>query len=204
MILEAQNQHELSISPGTPYISDRGPDPIVYARFYVDPDAGENLAESLEGRQCLERYRKCLVVLLCPIPPTDDNFCLVQDPEEQKTFTDEMIAIFHQYKIPYVYIYETDPDKRMHMLNDAVNGNFVIYDTMLQNKMPVCITFVSRIRPVSSSVYVRSFVITTKAIHCQYYQYGVKERDRMVDRYGTSKFVRLEFDNNVPLFQRQM
>ena len=197
LILRAQNQHELNISPGTPYISDRGPDPIVYARVYGDADAGKNLAESSEGRKCLERYRKCLVVLLCPLPPTDDNFRFVQDQEQQKAFTDEMIAIFHQYKIPYVYVNENDHNKRMRMLNDAAN-KFVIYDGLLQNKTPICVAFVTRSNPVSSLVYVRSFVITTKTIQCQYYQYGVKERDRMVDRYGTSKFVHLEFDKNVP------
>ena len=199
LILKAQNQHELSISPGTPYISDRGPDPIVYAHVYGDANAGKNLAESSEGRQCLERYRKCLVVLLCPLPtPTDDKFRFIQDMEQQETFTKEMRSMFHQYKIPYVYIDETDHNKRMRSLNDAANGKFVIHDSMLQNKNPVCITFVTRSNPVSSSVCVRSFVVTTKIIQCQYYQYGIRERDRMVDRYGANKFVRLEFDKNVP------
>ena len=199
LILKAQNQHELSIPSNTPYISDRGPDPIVFAYVYGDLSAAKNLAESSEGKQCLERYRKCLVVLLCPLKtPTDDNFRFIQDMEQQQKFTDGMILIFHHYKIPYVYINETDHKKRMHMLNNAVNGILVIHGSMLQDKTPVCVAFFTKKDPGSTSVYIRSLLITTREIQCQYYQYDMREKDRMVDRYGTSKFVRLEFDKNIP------
>lgn len=83
------------------------------------------------------------------------------------------------------------------MLTDAVKGKFVIHSSMLKDNAPVCIAFITKKNPKSSSVYVRSLLITTREIHCQYYQYGAKDTDRMVDRYGTSKFVRLEFDKNV-------
>ena len=199
LILKAQNQHELSLPLDTPYISDRGPDPIVFAYVYGDLDAAKNLAESPEGKQCLERYRKCLVVLLCPLrTPTDDNFRFIQDMEQQQKFTDKMIFIFHHYKIPYVYINETDHDKRVCMLNDAVNGTLVIHGSILDDETPVCVSFFNKKVPPTTSVYIRSLVITTREIQCQYYQYGTREKDRMVDRYGTSNFVWLEFDKNVP------
>ena len=197
-ILIAQNQHELNIPSDTPYISDRGPDPIVFAYIYGDLNAARNLAESSEGKQCLERYRKCLVVLLCPLKsPTDDNFRFIQDMEQQKKFTDGMIFIFHHYKIPYVYIDELNHEKRMHMLNDAVNGTLVIHSSMLQSKTPVCISFFTKKKPANTLAYIRSLIISTKEINCQYYLYDSREKDRMVNRYGASKFVWLEFDRKV-------
>ena len=199
LILKAQNQHELSIPCHIPYISDRGPDPIVFAYVYGDLKAAEKLAESSEGKQCLERYRKCLVALLCPLlAPTDDNFCFKQDMEQQQKFTDGMIFIFHHYKIPYIFINEIDHNKRMRILNDALHGKLVIHNSMLQGNSPVCIAFCAKKNPANTSVYIRSLLITTKEIQCQYHQYGNRETDRMVHRYGTSKFVRLEFDKNVP------
>ena len=198
LILIAQNQHELNIPSSTPYISDRGPDPIVFAYVYGDLGAAKSLAESPEGKQCLERYRRCLVVLLCPLKaPTDDDFRFIQDMKQQQNFTDGMIFIFHHYKVPYVYINETDHTKRMHMLSDAVNGTLVIHGSMLQDGTPICVSFVTKKHPASTSVYIRCLLITTREIQCQYYRYDNREKDRMVDRYGTSKFVRLEFDKNV-------
>ena len=198
-ILIAQNQHEVNIPCDTPYISDRGPDPIVFAYVYGDLNAAKNLAESSEGKQCLERYKKCLVVLLCPLKsPTDDNFRFIQDMEQQQRFTDGTIFIFHQYKIPYVYIDELNHEKRMRILNDAVNGTLVIHSSMLQDKMPVCISFSTKKKPADILACIRSLIITTNQINCQYCQYDTREKDRMVDRYGASKFVQLEFDKNVP------
>lgn len=86
----------------------------------------------------------------------------------------------------------------MHMLNDAVNCKMVIHDSMLQDNTPVCIAFFTKQSPPSNSVYIRSLLVTSRAIQCQYYQYSIKEKDRMVHRYDGSKFVRLEFDKNVP------
>ena len=199
LILEAQNQHELRIPCNTPYISDRGPDPIVFSYVYGNPDAAKKLAESPEGKQCLERYRKCLVVLLCPLrTPTDDNFRFIQDMEQQEQFTNGMISVFHQYKIPYVYINETDHKTRMDMLKNAVEGKLVIHKSMLDDETPICISYFNKKDPPTTSVYIRSLVITTKEIWCDYNKYGVREKDRMVDRYGISNFIWLEFDKNVP------
>lgn len=75
LILKAQNEHELNIPSNEPYISDRGPDPIVLTYVYVSPNAAKNLAESSEGK--------------------DDNFRFMQDAQQQKKFTDHMIFIFH-------------------------------------------------------------------------------------------------------------
>lgn len=198
LILKAQNQHELKVPPDTPYISDRGPDPIVFAYVYGDLNAADNLAESAEGKQCLERYRKCLVALLCPLrTPTDDNFRFIQDMKQQQKFTEGMIFIFHHYKIPYVFINEVDHEKRMRILKNAVHGKFVMHDSMLQNNSPVSIAFFTAKKVLPSTVYIRSLLITTKGIQCEFYQYSTRERDRMVDRYGTDKFVRLEFDRNI-------
>jgi len=199
-ILEAQNCHEKGIPSDQPYISDRGPDPIVFACVYANEKAAQKLAESNEGRQCIERYKRCLVVMLCPLKATtDDNFRLVQNKEEQKRFDDAMFNIFHKYNIPYVYVNEVDHNKRMHILHRAVyDGTLPIHhDSMLKGVHPLCVTLCAQIRPPQDVVAVRTLEITTNAIEFKYYRYNPKEKDRMVNRYGANNFIRLEFHKRV-------
>ncbi|XP_065888943.1 uncharacterized protein [Dysidea avara] len=199
LILEAQNRHEKGIPSNQSYISDRGPDPIVFTYVYVNREAAQKLAESNEGRQCIERYKKCLVAMLCPLKtPTDDNFRLVQDEEEQQRFVDAMFDIFHKYNIPYIYINEVNHTKRMCILRKAVyDGILPIHHNSMLTAVgvyPICVMFCVQIKPPLPDVLaVRTLEITTSTIECKYYRYDPKEKDRMVNRYGAKNFIRLEF-----------
>jgi len=200
LILNAQNFLEKSIPSDQPYISDRGPDPIVFAYAYADLKAAQKLAESGEGRQCIERYKRCLVVMLCPLrTPTDDKFRLLQDKEEQQRFGEAMFYIFHKYNIPFFYINEIDHKKRMQILHKAVyDGTLPIHDSMIVAEHPICVTLCGQIKaPVQDLVVICTLEITKNAIQCKNYKYNVKEQDRMVNRYGVDKFIRLEFDKAV-------
>ena len=128
LILEEQNRQESALEDQQqPFISDRGPDPIVYVCLKKSPDAANELARTPAAISCLERYRNSLVIVVCPLAtPTDDGFRMVQDREEQEEFTRVLKQLLQEYRVPYVYLDECDREKRVQCLERAVQGGCTV------------------------------------------------------------------------------
>ena len=105
LIFEEQNRRELSLGSDRSFISDRGPDPLAYVCLKKGPEAANSLATTSAASACLDRYRKSLVVVLCPLAtPTDDGFRMVQDGHEQEEFTRVLCEQLQKHRVPYIYI----------------------------------------------------------------------------------------------------
>lgn len=123
LIFEEQNRREISLEH-QPFISDRGPDPLAYVSLKKSSEAADELAKTAAASACLDRYRKSLVLVLCPLATqSDDGFRMVQDREEQCQFTSALCEQLQKHGIPYVYVDETDRRKRVSVLEKAVQGN---------------------------------------------------------------------------------
>jgi nicotinamide riboside kinase len=122
LIFEEQNRREISLG-SNPFISDRGPDPLAYVCLKKSAEAADELAKTPAASECLERYQKSLVLVLCPLAtPSDDGFRMVQDREEQKQFTRVLCEQLQKHGIPYIYVDETDRRKRIAVVERAVQG----------------------------------------------------------------------------------
>ena len=135
LIFEEQNRREISLE-NQPFISDRGPDPLAYVSLKKSPEAADELAKTAAASACLDRYRKSLVLVLCPLATqSDDGFRMVQDREEQCQFTRVLCEQLQKHRIPYVYVDETDRRKRLSVLERAVQGKLASEDAVLK---PFC------------------------------------------------------------------
>ena len=122
LIFDEQNRRETS-SESKPFISDRGPDPLAYVCLKKSPEAADELAKTSAASECLKRYQKSLVLVLCPLATqSDDGIRMVQDREEQEQFTRVLRKQLQKHGIPYVYVNETDRKKRIAFLERAVQG----------------------------------------------------------------------------------
>ena len=121
-IFEEQNRREISLE-GKPFISDRGPDPLAYVFLKKSAEAADELAKTSAASECLKRYQKSLVLVLCPLATqTDDGFRMVQDREEQEQFTRILREQLQKHGIPYIYVDETDRRKRIAFVERAIQG----------------------------------------------------------------------------------
>ena len=127
-ILEEQNSQELRVEG--PFISDRGPDPLVYAEHYVSEEAAKQLAQNPAAKACLKRYKECLVVVLCPLSePTDDGFRLMESNLGQVSFTKLLRNLLDRHSVPHIYIDVTDRSERLAILEKAVKKGELPLDT---------------------------------------------------------------------------
>ena len=121
-IMEEQNQRELATC-GEPFISDRGPDPLVYVYERMGQEGLDRLLATPATTECLQRYRESLVVVLCPLPMvTDDGFRMVPKKEEQYQFARDSGKLLNQCNIPYIYMDVTDRWERLAYLERAANA----------------------------------------------------------------------------------
>lgn len=122
LIFEEQNRREISLE-SKPFISDRGPDPLAYVCLKKSPEAADKLAQTSAASECLKRYQKSLVLVLCPLATqSDDGFRMVPDKDEQEQFTRVLREQLQKCGIPYIYVDETDRRKRISILERAVQG----------------------------------------------------------------------------------
>lgn len=125
LIIEAQNRKELSIlesHPDRSFISDRGADPLVYSLYYAGREAADQLAANPGAKACLQRYKRCLVVVLCPLETaTEDGVRLTITSEtERQEFTRLLQGLLDEHQIPHIYMDVTDRQKRVDLLEQAV------------------------------------------------------------------------------------
>ena len=124
LIFEEQNRQEIALTKSErAFISDRGPDPLAYVSLKQSPEAADILAQTSAASSCLERYRKSLVLVLCPLATvTDDGFRMVPDRREQEDFNRVLCQLLGKHQIPYIYVDETDRAKRLRCLETAAKG----------------------------------------------------------------------------------
>ncbi len=124
LIIEEQNRRELRIledDPNCSYISDRGPDPLAFAHYYVSRAAADQLGANPATKECLQRYKKCLVVVLCPLETaTEDGVRLTLASEGVRDFTRLLRGLLDEHEVPYIYIDEIDRQERVRILEQAV------------------------------------------------------------------------------------
>ena len=122
LIFEEQNRREISLE-SKPFISDRGPDPLAYVCLTKSREAADELAKTPAASECLKRYQKFLVLVLCPLATqSDDGVRMVQGREKQEQFTSVLCEQLRKHGIPYIYVDETDRNKRVALLVGAVHG----------------------------------------------------------------------------------
>ncbi len=124
LIIEEQNRRELRFlkdDPNCSYISDRGPDPLAFAHYYISRAAADQLAANPATKECLERYKKCLVVVLCPLENvTEDGVRLTLANDGVCEFTRLLRGLLDEHQVPHIYIDETDRQERVRILEQAV------------------------------------------------------------------------------------
>ena len=192
-ILKEQNKRELDVSS---YISDRGPDPLIYVYQYVSRDAAENLARSPAGQACLKRYRTSLVCVLSPLlKAVDDGFRLVPSTEEQSKFTTLLCQLLYEYRVPFIYIKDANRHRRIVTIEHARNG---IYSLELWSEIDrVNIPFVIPEKSKEQGLSLRMLHFTADKVQCSFKPFPPGKSNRMVHRYGRYSFVLASFDGKV-------
>jgi nicotinamide riboside kinase len=105
--LETENE-------GTNYVSDRGIDSIAYSIFYVDESFGEELLQTTQAKECIERYKRSLIFLIEPKSECikDDGTRMISQLDEAKAFTEVFHSLFKKLNITYHTIDTADLEER--------------------------------------------------------------------------------------------
>ena len=122
LIIQEQNRQELALGNCQAVISDRGPDPLAYICQLKGEQAADDCSKLPSATACLERYRTNYLVVVVGLLKTieDDGFRMVQDEKELKEYTDILCRILEKHRIPYIYLAETDREKRVVELEKLV------------------------------------------------------------------------------------
>ena len=199
-ILKEQNKRELAVPSGHPFISDRGPDPLIFTYQYVGSDAADRLAGSSAGQTCLERYRRSLVVVLCPLgKPTDDGFRLVPTTCEQCKFTTLLCKFLTRYRIPYINLNETDHNRRMALIGKAVKGEIPLDSDSKSYPLHIPFTLQEK-SPHQLIITLRSLQFSMDKVQCFFKAFSPGKSNRMIQRYGKDNFLLTTFHRKIPPF----
>ena len=195
-IIKEQNIREIEFE-SQPFISDRGPDPLVYVQCYVGQSELDHLSRCEATQACFNRYRRCLVVVLTPLSvSTDDGFRLVQDGKEQELFTNTLTSLLDKYRIPYIYMEETNREKRLECLEKATQGLFPFNSEIIKGH-PLCLPLFSVSRSSSHIISLPTIDITQDTIKLTFSPFEIGKTNRMIDRYGLEQFLLINFNAKV-------
>ena len=197
-IIEEQNSRELRVKG--PFISDRGPDALVFTQLYVGENEAKQLAQNPAAKACLQRYKECLVVVLCPLKePTDDGVRLMEDYSCQVNFTELLRNLLDRHSIPHIYIDVIDRSERLAILEQAVKKGELLLDAERLKCFPLQVPF---LKPQGSSsrksLSLRRLEVTPDSVVTNLFYFADGESNRMVDRYGDSRFMLVDFHRKVP------
>lgn len=124
LIFEKQNSIEVTLTQKKcSFITDRGPDPLVFVEQHINHESAMRLADSHAAKMCLQRYRSksCVVVIVCPLDKIeDDSIRMVPTHKEQLEYTECLKCILQELKIPYQYCDKTDRVERLEWLENIV------------------------------------------------------------------------------------
>ncbi|NKC15216.1 MAG: AAA family ATPase [Gammaproteobacteria bacterium] len=107
------------------FISDRGPDALVYTKFYV-PARYDEVRQSAAGQAAVQRCKQpgTLVVLVSPHGQgsRDDGTRLAPSDSEAEQFTDCFREFFGEERIEYLDLRERDVGRRVELVAAAMEG----------------------------------------------------------------------------------
>ena len=198
LILEEQNKWETELEESL-FISDRGPDPIVYAQL-ENKELASEMSKSEAAIQCFARYRQSLVVIVCPLgTTTDDGFRMVQWREEQEQFTSRLRELLSNLKIPYFYLGERDRQLRIEVLRKAVHGEVPVpVRCFISNP---CLSFYlsketaqrNRLCEEETVQMIRTILINPSEIQLRYIPMEDSSSCRVMAAYGEDYFICVKF-----------
>ena len=128
-ILQRQHEEESALNAvGKYFISDRGPDALLYCEFFGDKNISDALVKNNTFvRQMLESYRSksSLVILVSPLPGVnvDDGTRTLMNTEEKACFTEMFRQFFHRHNIPFLDLQVTSLDARSELVLRAMQNN---------------------------------------------------------------------------------
>jgi hypothetical protein len=191
-IIEEQNRQECSFE-GKPFISDRGPDPLVYTLTISKKEFDKLL--SLEATQsCFKRYRHSLVIILSKLSESkDDGTRLVQSKSEQESFTSTLTQILRENHIPFFYMSETDRELRVKVLENAVIKGILPFNSSCTNYQSLSVSI--PMTTLSSSELLQTIKIHSQFIELTFSHF--EKTNRIVQRYGSDSFIMVTFDMKV-------
>lgn len=203
-IMEEQNRRESELA-GRPFVSDRGPDPIVYAAMHADQASADRLCAHEAAAACFQRYRtECMVVILCPLPSTvDDGFRLVESREKQDQFNNCLRTLLDQHRIPYLYLGIIDREKRMRALESMLRGTLGVHieESIKVYPCPLSVAFrASCFTPHSLSPCRTALCrldVSCESIKISLPAPSDGKTNRMAHRYGAEKMIVVSFDRKV-------
>ena len=180
------------------FISDRGPDPVVYVHNFVGKEEANKLIDSKPVQSCFERYQNSLVVILSILDQsTDDGFRLVPNKAEQEQFTETLMSLLDEHHIPYLYMRETDRKLRLECLENAVTKGILPFDYSLMTNRSLSVCFPLLTPAATSTISVPTVNIRTDSIELTFSLIDKGKTNRMIDRYGIEQFVLVSFDGRV-------
>ena len=204
-IMEEQNRRETELD-GRPFISDRGPDPIVYAALHADQASADRLCAHEASAACLQRYRTdCMVVILCPLPAAvDDGFRLVPESrEKQDEFNNYLMTLLDNHHVPYFYLSVVDREKRMRGLENMLRGTLGvrIEESIKVHPCSLSVAFRASCFP-QLSLSLCSTSLCRIDVSCESIKISLQvtndgKTNRMAHRYGAEKMIVVSFDRKV-------
>ena len=184
-----QNKRETTLQD-QPYISDSGPDALVYT-FIENKELSYQLFEEESVKSCFSIYRSSLVVVVSPL----------EDDRAKYSYTESLEKVLQQCGVSYMYLRETDKLRRLYILKQAALLGCVPI-SLEQFKKQLCLTYyIDKTRtcqtpiPVSTqvptacsirmfTVYTNEIVLSSQVMHTS---------NRMIARYGEDNFVLINF-----------
>jgi len=122
-ILEAQCKvEECNSRNGTPYIADRGIDPLIYSLLYLGEESMKRLSNLPSTKECINRYKNSLMFVVRPYPEClqTDDIRLVPKMEELINYTNIMEKVLQENDIPYTVIDVLDLKKRVDIVKEKI------------------------------------------------------------------------------------
>ena len=196
-IFEEQDKLESCyIQDGNDFISDRGPDPLAFALFHGSNEAADELAQTPAAVKCLEHYKNCFIIVLCPLDKcTDDGIRLMSSGyAERKKFTECLCYFLQKYQLPYVYCSVTDRTERLFFVDQVTRQQYPL--SVIQNEANGLnnVPFLSKYPSKSSQYHILNVYITEECIHTSF---ELHESNRIMSRYGPDAFISIKFHRYV-------
>lgn len=187
-----QNKRETTLQDQL-YISDSGPDALVYT-FIENKELSYQLFKEESVKSCFSVYRKSLVVVVSPL----------EEDREKLSYTNSLELVLQQCSVSYMYMRETDRERRLYVLKQAALQGCVSI-SLEQFKKQLSLTYYIDREVDKKRTYHTPIPVTTQATTHRIRMFTVYTNEivlssqvshtsnRMVDRYGEDNFVLIQF-----------
>ena len=126
ILQEQLRKDEELCDKNTSYISDRGLDPIIYCKMYLDEDWFQMIMNSIEAKECIKRHKAINTTTVVLLPHEEclqeDGVRLQPKMDELKKFTDLLLNFLEEHDIKFETIAVLDLDKRVSLLKSFIKA----------------------------------------------------------------------------------